>query len=279
VARINVEDGLFIDQRWLDLVVKLQNADTALGALVRAWRVAQDYWKQNSNGIPKAVWKAQRLNDTIIEVGLAEDLGEFVKIWNSEKHFAWVRQKVEAGKAGGKKSGTARSKTIKENQKRNEAGLSAVKRSEPSSSSSLSFSEKTKNTFLTESVAQASPPAQLPLPGEPKGQKFADTTRAKMRTFIAAYAEGYQAKYGGPPEGIRGNKALIGKIGHWIESVSEDRAISLVQVFLQIDHRPIAESQHDLWQFFRHLNRIGNALATGQDGNSINWNKVFAGVA
>lgn len=126
MARINVEDGLFIDQRWIELVLALGDADKALGALVRAWRVGQDYWKHSDNGIPKTVWNSQKINNAIIQVGLAHENGDFIKIHNSEKHFAWVRQKVEAGKNGGIASGDARREIIEENSKRNEAEASVA---------------------------------------------------------------------------------------------------------------------------------------------------------
>lgn len=110
----------------------------------------------------------------------------------------------------------------------------------------------------------------------PKKSKFTDATRQKMRGFIAAYAKAWEAKYKSRPEGIR-DKALIGKLGHWIEHVAEVRAINLVEAYLQISYRPFDENYHDLWQFFRHLNRIGSALDTGKDANSIDWAKVFGG--
>ena len=99
-----------------------------------------------------------------------------------------------------------------------------------------------------------------------------------MVAFIRAYAEAWKAKYNSNPEGLK-DKALIGKIGHWIEGVSEQRALDLVQVYLQVEYRPINESCHDLWQFFRHLNRIGIAMDTGQDTAGINWGSFLNGGA
>jgi hypothetical protein len=96
-----------------------------------------------------------------------------------------------------------------------------------------------------------------------------------MVAFIRKYAEVWKEKYKANPEGLK-DKALIGKVGHWIESVSEQRACDLVQVYLQVDYKPINESCHDLWQFFRHLHRIGIAMDTGQDTAAVNWADVFS---
>lgn len=112
-------------------------------------------------------------------------------------------------------------------------------------------------------------PDTLPIP-----VKFTESTRHKMQLFIAAYASGWKKKYGGSPEGLR-DKAIIGKIGHWIGSVSADRAQQMIQVYLQIEYRPFNESCHDLWQFFRNLNRIGIGLDTGKDGAQVDWGKIF----
>ncbi len=145
MARVNVEEDLYRDQRWIDLIIRLGgDSEKALGALVRAWTVGQEYWKVCSNGIPKGAWKMQKLNDAIIEVGLAHDKGDFILIHNSEKHFAWLRQRVDAGKSGGVASGISRRSAapeiIEEKPKRGEAGRSKPKQTEASYSSSPSYS-------------------------------------------------------------------------------------------------------------------------------------------
>lgn len=99
-----------------------------------------------------------------------------------------------------------------------------------------------------------------------------------MQSFLVAYGEAYKAKYGSPPEGVR-DPAIIGKIGHRIKNTSAEHAILLIQIYLQINYKAINESQHDLWQFFRNLNRIGNAFHTGKDVDSIDWSKVFGGAS
>lgn len=126
MARISVEERLYSDKRWTKLVIKLQDEEKALGALVRAWSTAQHYWKEHDHGIPKGVWKTQELNNALIDAGFAIDNGDFFKMVDSEIHFAWIRQKVKAGQAGGIASGKSRVENIKENSKREEAGASAA---------------------------------------------------------------------------------------------------------------------------------------------------------
>lgn len=128
--------------------------------------------------------------------------------------------------------------------------------------------EKTKNPSGTDLQSVASR-----VLGARKG-RFDDLTKAKMAAFIAAYCDAYKKRYGSNPEGTR-DPALVGKIGGWIQTVSGDRASQLVQVFLQIEHKHILDNCHSLWDFFRHLNRIGNALTTGVEPMGIDWAKIF----
>jgi hypothetical protein len=144
--RINVEEKLFKDQPFIDLMLELKGMEPALGAVVRVWMVAQDYWKVCDNGIPKKIWAEQRLNDAVIRCGLAEERGDFIFVRGSDKHFAWLRQMAEAGKIGGVESGKARREKIEENPKRNEAEGSEAKRSEASSSYSSSLSSSSSDS-------------------------------------------------------------------------------------------------------------------------------------
>lgn len=101
MARINIESEIFRDKRFIKLTILTGSLETALGALTFAWIVGQDFWRYSDNGIPKSEWDRQDLNYHIVSCGLAEDLGDFIKIRGSEKHFGWIRSKVENGKKGG----------------------------------------------------------------------------------------------------------------------------------------------------------------------------------
>jgi hypothetical protein len=100
MARVNVEDSIFIDGRFMNLVLKLGSPDTAIGALVRAWRLAQEYFlRDDTHGkIPLKVWKQQGMNDTLFDVGLARTENDLVYVSGSETQFAWLNQKSDAGK-------------------------------------------------------------------------------------------------------------------------------------------------------------------------------------
>lgn len=97
MARINIEDTLFKDPRWEDLLLKVGCKYKALGFLTRSWIIAQDHWLE-FHCIPQKAWPKEL--DILIEVELAERLesGD-VYIKGSKKAFSWLDQKSNAGKA------------------------------------------------------------------------------------------------------------------------------------------------------------------------------------
>lgn len=296
MARINIDDDVEskLEYKRLNKLLNYEE-DKALGMLVRFWRLAQDYWGRYEL-IPHQVmedWGFQVLIDSRWAIVRPEG----VYAIGSEEMFAWYRQKCDAGKRSAEIRRTKTNETVTEVNpvERNTVSVEPLTLSlslaptqilkeercaleKPTEILSQELSLK-PNLDLTErktkELTLANQQQELGAP-IPKRSKFNDLTRAKMKSFIAAYSQGYKAKYHGSPEGLR-DKAIIGKIGHWIEHVSEVRAVSLVEVYMQISYRPIDESYHDLWQFFRHLNRIGVALDTGKDASQIDWAKVFSG--
>lgn len=244
VARINVEDKIFKDQRYLDLIIDLKSVETALGAVVRCWMMGQEFWKHSDNGIPKSEWKKQRLNDALITCGLAEDRGDFVFIIGSEKHFAWIRQKVEAGSEGGIESGKARRETIEEKPKRNEAQPSAAKRSEPSSLSSLSSSLSSQDS--------------LSFSKDEKNQK---TPPANAGAFIGTYCRVWKDKYEARPE-ITGKEQGIAK--RLTKDIGSERASELVESFLLMNDGWFLQKRHDLSTFEQNLNAVVQFHETGK---------------
>lgn len=288
MARLAIEDQWWTDPRRDRLAEIVGGHEQADISTIRAWRLAQEFWKRGRGLVPRVMFEALKNAQALIDSGLAEPRGEQVYIRGTGEHLEWTAQQREKAAAAGKKSAKrardARGRLLKSSSKHpTPTNADPAPANEAQRSVSVSvFVSGSQNEEYT-SCVDASPTQassvvqsgknQNPAPGG-KRSKFDEPTRAKMRAFIAAYADGYRKKYGGPPEGIR-DKAIIGKVGHWIESLSQERAIQLVEVYLQIDHRWIDESQHDLWQFFRNLNRIGNALNSGRNPSDIDWATVF----
>lgn len=153
MARINIEESLFKDVRFDDLKMKLGSVDTALGAMVRAWSLAQKWYlkEETSRLIPITEWRKQRISDFIIEVGLAEVRNDGIYVSGSESQFAWLLQRQSAGKKGGRPSNRNKEEMRKGPVK---VPLRAESGSNPLSLS-LSLSQDNKKNIKKETAADA----------------------------------------------------------------------------------------------------------------------------
>lgn len=111
MARINVEDSLFKDGRFIELMISMGSRHAALGAVVEAFMLAQEFYLSTETNrlIPLSEWKRRKAVDLIIECGLAEIHGDFVYVCGSEKQFGWLIQRQFAGQKGGRPKKAAES--------------------------------------------------------------------------------------------------------------------------------------------------------------------------
>lgn len=99
MARINIDDSIHTDKRFMDLSLKLGSRERAMGELVYAWILAQRYWKTNVRLIPLNEWKRNLTKpDELLEFGFAELIDDLVYVCGSERQFAWLLQKQQAGR-------------------------------------------------------------------------------------------------------------------------------------------------------------------------------------
>ena len=105
MARINIEDSIYQDQRFIDLCIKLGSLDHALGSIIRAWSIGQKYFvAETHQKIPKSEWVKHKLNSAIIEVGLAREDDDGIWVCGAKEQFEWLAERIESGRKGGKKS-------------------------------------------------------------------------------------------------------------------------------------------------------------------------------
>lgn len=143
MSRINIEESLFRDQRWINLLIKTGCQYKAMGLLASAWILAQQNWLKFGY-VPKKAWPKDL--DILIDVELAivqEDGNIYVK--GSKRSCSWLEQRVEAGRKGGLVKSANYSANVDKN------SLAAASGSLAEASGSLANSSKTK-------------PLPLPLP-------------------------------------------------------------------------------------------------------------------
>lgn len=145
--RLNFEDSIFKDARFYKLVALCGNdLDTACGALLRAWSLAQKWFLTPSKMVPISEWEKQDMRAAIIESGMAVLHGDFVYVRGSVEQFSWLEKARESGKKGGK----GRAKIIEEIPK---GTLTDPKGSLTSSSFSSSFSFGERSTTTTKGLS------------------------------------------------------------------------------------------------------------------------------
>lgn len=97
LARINIEESLFKDSRWMKLLIITKCEYKALGLLTAAWRLAQKHWLK-SKMIPKKAWLKDL--EVLVEVEFASrDESGNVYVKGSKKAFAWLDRNSKGGKA------------------------------------------------------------------------------------------------------------------------------------------------------------------------------------
>lgn len=268
MARINVEDSLFRDNRFLKLTIKTGSVPLALGLLIQAWIVAQKFYLTDSQTIPLDHWKAQELSDLLIEVGLAEIVGDGVRMKGAEAQFGWLKHRAEAGRKGGqtKAKNKAESKA-----KTSQAKSSKPKQTQASSSFSFSYSSSSSNSDSKYLSSKGEGTASTDVDGAPSG----GLVKSPIGLFVANYVNAYQLRYGMTARPPLSGK-VQGQIKRFLSEVPLERACDMIQVYCQMQDKWFETKCHDFGTFIENQAKIALALDTGknpsdQKNKDIDW--------
>jgi hypothetical protein len=290
MARVNIEDCWWTDPRRTALQRMGVDAD---GVAMRAWKLAQDFWKHGRALVPKGLFETLDGAADLIKVGLAEIRESSVYIKGSSAYLDWIAEKrervKEAGRLGGRVSAQrprdAKGRLLPSDYQATTKRTPSAGQTEPSESklsASGSFSVSGSNTQNEESIGAASAGAlpavaqELGLGRVPQQGLSKPAKLAKANQFVAAYVKAYQTRFpGSRPEDLNDGK-VRGQILNWIAGYPLERACDLIQVYFQMDTKWFGTKGYDFLTFRHNLNKIGQALDTGQDpdGNGIDWSKV-----
>lgn len=102
LARINIEDSLYRDDRFLNLVAKVGNVYMAKGMVLTAFTLAQNYWLKHKS-IPIDAWPGDL--QALIDCRLAEvcPKGTSVYVKGSSGQFGWLDKSSLGGKSKSEK--------------------------------------------------------------------------------------------------------------------------------------------------------------------------------
>lgn len=104
MARINIEDCWWTDPRRELLGQLLGDPLMADAVVIRAWRIAQEFWGKGRQLIPLKVWGTIQAGAKLIQANLAEEREGGVYVCGSSEYLEWVNEQREKARIGGKKS-------------------------------------------------------------------------------------------------------------------------------------------------------------------------------
>lgn len=227
MARINIEDSLWSDPRFMRLCIKLGDEMRAVGAVVLAWRVAQKYWCPDRQPIPSKAFETAGLPGALIDCGLAEDVDGDVRMRGSDEHFAWWFQRQQAGAKGGQAKASKGKRPLATAKR----SVSGVKQNVPSSSSSFSFSNSSSDSSISNS----------------------SNSTTKVSDFVAAYCDRFKTRWGDSPQ-ILGKDAGIAK--RLAKDLSLERFCYLLDAYFQMPDAWLVKIKHPLATFETKLNEV-----------------------
>jgi len=102
MPRINIEDSIWADDRFLRLCIKLGCEFKAVGMITVAFKVAQKYWIPDKKNIPKEAFINSNLMP-LIDVFLAKECDDGFYVRGTKANFQWWFDGIEQRKAAGVK--------------------------------------------------------------------------------------------------------------------------------------------------------------------------------
>lgn len=96
MPRINIEDKLMIDPRFVMACIKLGDRELAMGIALNFFQCAQKFYVPKKSPIPNKIYDQLRASELWLEVGLAKRVKRGTYICGSKANFAWLIQCHEA---------------------------------------------------------------------------------------------------------------------------------------------------------------------------------------
>jgi hypothetical protein len=236
MARINIEQCWWTDPRREKLGLLLGSMLLADAVVIRAWKVAQEFWGNERGLIPKHIFATLEANANLIQANLAEEREDGFYIRGSSQYLEWVTERRRAAREGGKKSAENRSKKAKQ---------TPTKSKQTQASGSISGSNSDSISDLDSGGIARTAKAVAPI-----GQNL-----------IAHYCDEYKKRYGVNPV-IRPQDARLLKTAG--DSLGSDKVKALLSSYLSMSTSWFLKKSHDVVTFYSNLNQIQKFAQTGE---------------
>jgi len=271
MARINIEDSIFKDGRFIELCVATGGSRyTALGALAWLWIEAQEYYLKYGF-IPDHKWIQTGLPEYLITTGWASRVNGGVEACGQEEQFAWLKQKSNSGKSLSQKKmdslQNARQKKSDKSLKETLNGCSVITERTLNGSEALTLTLPLTLTQFSNSNSNSNSNSE-----KRKGTENIDSANLYseglnsqqtdgVNLFIAAYCEAYKIKYGVSPV----ISDQVGVVKNIIKALTLKRAIDVIPSYLAMTDRWLVIKRHDLFTMKGNLNAILQFHETGME--------------
>jgi hypothetical protein len=238
MARINIEDKLFTDARFIALCNKVTRRE-AIGMIIDAWYLAQRYWLTGEKYIPDEEFKMAGL-EPLIDCLFAKKMDNGYYIRGSEEQFEWLKVKQLAGKKSAeirkKKFGSAQpQKGVKSRTDVEQCSANVELATEPLTLT-LTHTLNTNTNTLPQKKSTTS-----------KKQSIGTVD------VIARYCELFEQRHG--------TKAVIsgveaGQLGRLTKSHGKDQAIKIVEAYFKLPDQWIINQCHPVSMIEKQINKI-----------------------
>ena len=250
MPRINIEDKLWGEERFQDLLIKVQNRHVAKGMILEAILLAQRYWCSVTS--PRQCIPVDEFNKLglkpLLEVNLAKITDTGIYLCGSEDHFSWWFQRVEAGRSGG----IAKSSNAKRN-------LAGAKQNVPSSSSSSSSSCSISSSNKKTNIEHSSKEVDLSKDKSPK-EKVDSKEIVKTKQTWQFYENAFKGRYGVLPER---NPKTNSQMKQFVERVGIDNAPHIAAFYLTHNDSFYIKQCHVVGMLLKDAEKLATEWKTG----------------
>jgi hypothetical protein len=263
MARINIEDSIFKDERFIDYCIGCGDKDIALGRLIRFWMKAQKFYLTHGE-IPNAEYFKFGLDENLVKTGLAERSSTGVRAKGQDQQFAWLKQTQQAGRASAKKRGNAMQK-----KQRTDVHKTTNARSTPVDGSSTSLLSSHYSLLTTQNSLNST--------------KYENSNfhREKIAAFCLGWKNKYNAQYKFIPK-------EIGLLKNQFKNTSLKGFEELVFAYFEMNLAKFVSKRHSFTEFYFSLQEINHFMQTGvrvskHDANQIELQEhnknIFSNIA
>lgn len=250
MARINIEECWWTDPRRERLGNLMGSMMMADAVVIRAWKIAQEFWGNERGLIPKHVFATLEANDKLIQANLAEERESGFYIRGSSQYLDWVTERRNAAKQGGKKSAEKRSKKPKQTPTKTKQTSTKHNQTQASDSGSISDSDSNSGLGFLDDCAGLDEPQAL-------------TAQDPSPTALVwrAYKAAYQLRYKSP---ATWNAKVAGQVKHFVTRVPVIEAPEIAAFYLQHNGTRYVASGHSVGNLLLDAEKIRMEWLTGR---------------